>query len=55
MAAVVASRVTKFIVDSLQLQNAPIYFWGNSQIVLHWLQSTKALPQFISRRVKEIK
>ena len=55
MAAVVASRIAKFIVDSLKLQDCPIYFWGDSQIVLHWLESTKTLPQFVSNRVREIK
>ena len=55
MAAVVASRVARFIIDALNLQDTPTYFWGDSQIVLHWLESTKALPQFVSNQVKEIK
>jgi len=55
MAAVVASRVARFVIDALYLQDTHTYFWGDSQITLHWLQSTKVLPQFISRRVQEIK
>ena len=35
MAAVVASRVAQFIIDALQLQDIPIYCWGDSQIVLY--------------------
>ena len=55
MAAIVAARVAKFIIDALHLQDAHIYFWGGSQITLHWLNSKKALPQFITRQVHEIK
>ena len=40
IAAVVASRVEKFVVDALKLYNAPIYFWGDNQVALHWLWST---------------
>ena len=35
LAAVVASRTAKFIIDTLNLQEKPSYFWGDSQIVLH--------------------
>jgi len=31
MAAVIASRVATFVRDALQLQDAPTYFWGDSQ------------------------
>ena len=55
LAAVVASRVPKFTIDALKLQDTPIYFWGDSQIALHWLANTKTLPQFVSRCVREIK
>lgn len=55
MAAVIASRLANFIINALELQNNPTFFWGDSQIVLHWLESMKTLPQFISHRVAEIK
>ena len=55
MAAVIASRIAKFIIDALKLQNRSIHFWGDSQITLYWLESTKTLPQFVSSRVTEIK
>jgi len=55
MAAVVASRIAKFISDALKLQDTTTYYWGDSQIVLHWLASAKPLPQFVQRRVLEIK
>ena len=49
MAAVVAARIARFIIDALHLQNAHTYFWGDSQITLHWLNSKKILLQFITR------
>ncbi|XP_065911201.1 uncharacterized protein [Dysidea avara] len=55
MAAVIASRVATFIQDALQLQDTPTHFWGDSQIVLHWLASMKQLPQFVQHRVVEIR
>ena len=55
MATVIVSRVARFIVDSLHLQDAHTYFWGASQITLHWLHSKEVLSQFISLRVQKIK
>ena len=55
MAALVATRLGNFIIHSLTLQQPFIYLWTDSQIVLHWIQSTKLLPQFVSHRVSEIK
>ena len=53
MAAVIAARLTRFVIDSLPLDVTP-HLWTDSQIVLFWLQSTKPLPQFINHRVREI-
>ena len=55
MAAVIASRVARFVIDSLHLQDTHTYFLGVSQITLHWLYSKEVLPQFISLRVQKIK
>ena len=55
MAAVIASRVARLVIDALHLQDTHTYFLGDSQITLHWLNSKRILPQFISRRVHEIK
>ena len=48
MATVIASRVARFVIDALHLQDTHTYFWGDSQITLHWLNSKRVLPQFIS-------
>ena len=55
MAVVVAKRLSNFIIHSLTLQQPSIYLWMDSQIVLHWIQSTKSLPQFVTHWVTEIK
>jgi len=55
MAAVITYRVARFIIDVLQIQDIPIYCWGDSQIVLYWLKNSKDLPLFMRRRVLEIK
>jgi len=33
MAAVIASRVSKFVSDSLQLHNTPTYYWGGTSVL----------------------
>ena len=53
MAAVIAARLTRFVIDSLGL-DVPPHLLTDSQIVLFWLQSTKQLPQFVTHRVREI-
>ena len=55
MATVITSRVASFVNDALQLQDTPTYYWGDSQIVLHWLACTKTLPQFVQCQVVEIR
>ena len=52
MFTVVASRVAN---SALQVQDTPTYFWGDSQIMFHWLSGTKPLPQFLQHRVVEIR
>ena len=43
MAALVATRLTKFVVSSLDglYHDIPIHLWSNSQIVLHWIGNQK--------------
>ena len=54
MAALIATRLTLFVVTHIPLQNVPIYIWSDSQIVLHWIDSTKQLPNFVRNHVVEI-
>ena len=35
MAALIAARLTKFVINSLNLVNIPVYVWVDSQITLH--------------------
>ena len=55
MAALVATRLTRFVMDSISLQNIPIVIWSDSQIVLHWIKSQKQLPAFVRNRIAEMK
>ena len=52
MAAVVGARLAQHIRSTLDCKT--ITMWSDSQIVLHWLKSSKTLKRFISNRVKEI-
>ena len=56
MAAVISTRLLKFILDSLSplWSETPIHMWSDSQIVLYWIHSSKRLPQFVSHHVTEI-
>jgi transposase InsO family protein len=57
MAATVGANLAVFLQDSLtnNFPNLQVFLWSDSQIVLHWLNSNKALPQFVSNRVQEAK
>ena len=52
-AAVTAAYLAKFIVFTLNL-HVSVKLWSDSQIVLHWLFSSKQLKPFVTNRVKEI-
>lgn len=57
MAASIGSRLAHFVSAALQSRypHLSIHLWSDSEIVLHWLHSTKPLKQFISNHVTEIK
>lgn len=54
MAAVIGARLAKHVQSALPVKT-DVTFWSDSQIVLHWLSSTKTLKTFIRKRVSEIK
>jgi len=54
LAALVATRLTQFVLTHLPFQGPSIFMWSDSQIVLHWIGSTKQLPTFVQNRVAEI-
>ena len=55
-AAVTAAHLTTSILAALQVHmpNIRVRLWSDSQIVLHWISSTKQLKQFVANRVQEI-
>ena len=57
MVAKVGANLAAFLQNSLT-KNSPnlqVFLWSDSQIVLHWLHSSKTLSQFVSNRIQEIK
>ena len=52
-----ATRLTAFVCSSIPLdtQQVRVYFWTDSQIVLHWVHKDTNTKPFISHRVKEMK
>ena len=59
MATVIATRLAKFVIQSLHLtsDDTTVHMWSDSQIALHWIydikQTTTTKP-FIANRVAEI-
>jgi len=55
MAAVVATRVAKFVQTSLSVDRViPVHLWTDSQIVLHWINNGGHSNAFVRLRVTEI-
>ena len=52
MAALIGARLAANLMSSLETTH--VTFWSDSQIVLHWLSTTKKLKKFVSNRVTEI-
>jgi hypothetical protein len=55
MALLIATRAATFVQKELRIEPQHIYFWSDSQIVLHWLNSTTKQPVFVENRLKEIR
>jgi hypothetical protein len=47
--------VKKKITNQKVLQVTNVFLWSDSQIVLHWLHSTKQLKPYVASRIAEIK
>ncbi|XP_044167551.1 uncharacterized protein LOC122951619 [Acropora millepora] len=57
MAALPGARLASFVSQALKSRypNLKVKLWSDSEIVLHWLSSSKPLKQFVANRTKEIK
>ena len=49
------ARLAKFLSQALKFRypDMKIKLWSDSEIVLHWLSSSKLLKQFVANRTKE--
>ena len=54
MAALVAARLTHFVLKAIPFDDSPIYIWSDSKFVLHWIKSHKPLPVFVRHRTTEM-
>ena len=54
MGADIAAQIFTMISTSTQYKISSTHMWCDSQIVLHWLNSTKQLKQFVTIRVARI-
>jgi hypothetical protein len=55
MAAVVGSRLASYLQHTCAVDADKTYMWSDSQIVLHWIQTSKQKKRFVENRVQEIK
>lgn len=55
MAATVAARLAKSIVDVLHHRSARMYFWSDSTTVLAWIRRDGEWGTFVKNRVQEIR
>ena len=53
MTAVIGTRIATQLIRNLEINR--VIFWSDSQIVLHWISSTKQKGKFVKNRVSEIK
>ncbi|XP_053388749.1 uncharacterized protein LOC123533693 [Mercenaria mercenaria] len=53
MAAVIGARLAKHLLKAIDVQN--VTFWSDSQIVLHWLNTSRPTSRFVQNRVNEIR
>jgi len=54
MAALVATRLTHFVLKAIPSECPPVHMWSDSQIVLHSIKSQKPLPVFVYHHTTEI-
>ena len=56
LGAVIAVRVSNHVSSTLKpvADNVKINYWCDSQVVLHWINSTKKLTEFVTNRILEI-
>lgn len=52
LAALIGSRLTHKIIEALEFENVPTYFWSDSSTVLAWIHRDLQWGTFVHNRVK---
>ena len=55
LGVLIGTRALRFVQKELHLSISSKVLWTDSQCVIHWLQSRKPLPIFVTNRLKEIR
>ena len=55
LGVLIGTRALRFVQKELHLPISSKVLWTDSQCVIHWLQSRKPLPIFVTNRLKEIR
>ncbi|XP_053392072.1 uncharacterized protein LOC128554787 [Mercenaria mercenaria] len=53
MAAVIGTLLARHILQAIDIQD--VIFWSDSQIVLHWLSTSRGVNRFVQNRVTDIR
>ncbi|XP_053389549.1 uncharacterized protein LOC123533397 [Mercenaria mercenaria] len=53
MAAVIGARLARHILQAIDIQD--VIFWSDSQIVLHWLSTSRPVNRFVQNRDTDIR
>lgn len=55
LALLIGKRVAVFLRDNISITLTEVILWTDATTVIHWLNTTSVLPQFVFNRIAEIK